>query len=618
MSMPAALRQERRAMNWRAVLWCLLAAAAVAACLVQIARAGRLPLQTDLLALLPATEQNPVAEAAVTRLASATGNRAVFLVGGDTAASAAEAARRFAAVLRESRAFGPVIADVPPMDTGQWARFYLEHRFTLLAPGDRAALGRGETDLDARLKRKLYAPFRIGLTAPLADDPFGFTDAWLASLPLNRMKLEPQNGMLMTHDARQSWALVSAELAGSAYDGDVQRGVATAVEDAEAILRQASSQSAVLRAGTIFYAGAARQSAEREVDLIGAGSMAGMLALLYLVFRSLRPLALGLLSVGFGICTAVAVTIAVYGEMHLITLVFGASLIGEAIDYAVQYFAANLGAGDAWEPMTGLRTIAPGITVALATSLLGYGVLLLAPFPALAQIALFAIAGLSAAWLSVFLLLPALLPNPSRRDPEAAVALPQRFLGCWQARMTRRACLILAGCLLVAAIPGWQRLSGNDDVRQLVSRPAALVSQEERIRELTGFAVGSQFFLVEGDTPEAVLQREEKLAARLDGLAADGAIGGYQALSAFVPSLQRQAENRHLWAERVFGDRQALRNILARNGLRDDVGERQIADFTAGRGQPLRLEEWLQTDMAKPFAHLWMGATTAGYASIVV
>lgn len=107
-----------------------------------------------------------------------------------------------------------------------------------------------------------------------------------------------------------------------------------------------------------------RRGPEREVDIIGAGSLIGMLVLLFLVFRSVRPLLLGLLSVGFGIVAAVVATVAVYGEIHLIALVFGASLIGEAIDYAIQYFAAHLGAGAGWEPMAGLRRIAPGLSVA--------------------------------------------------------------------------------------------------------------------------------------------------------------------------------------------------------------------------------------------------------------
>ncbi|MBN9421397.1 MAG: hypothetical protein BGO63_19465 [Candidatus Accumulibacter sp. 66-26] len=623
MRAPAA--RATPAMKLRAALWLLLALSAALACAVQFVAAGRVPVQTNLLALLPPTERNPLAEEAVNRLADAAGNRAVFMVGASSPEASAAAARAFAATLREAAGadtLRQVVADIPPFDPKQLTGLYLQHRYTLLADADRAALAAGRADLDARLQQKLYAPFRFGLTVSPADDPFGFTDAWLAGLPLRSLKLEPEGGLLVAREAdgatEKTWVFVAAELSASAYDGNLQQRFGAAVAHAESALGKTHPDAAVLRTGTVFYADAARQSAEREFDLIGAGSLLGMLLMLYLVFRSLRPLALGLLSVGFGIGTAVAVTVAAYGEMHLITLVFGASLIGEAIDYAIQYFAAHLGAGKDWEPMRGLRSIAPGLTVALATSLLGYGALLLAPFPALAQIALFALCGLSAAWLSVFLLLPALLVSPGRRDPEAAVAGPQKFLRWWQTRMSRRRCLGLAALLLALAAPGWPKLSGNDDVRLLISRPPALVAQEEKIRALTGFANGSQLFLVEGATPDAVQANEEALAARLAGLTAGGEISGYQALSAFVPSPQRQAENYRLWQENVFADAAALHALFARSELRDDIAESQIAAFKAAAGQPLRLDDWLQTPMATPFRHLWLGQGERGYASIVL
>ena len=602
-------------MRLRALLWLLLALGLAAAGAVQFA--GRLPLQTNLLALLPATERNPLAEEAIARLADAAGNRAVFLIGGTTPEDAGRGARRFAAVLRESGTFGSVVAEIPPFDAQLPARFYSPYRFNLLGEAERAAFAAGKPELAERLQRKLYAPFRFGQGLPLADDPFGVTDAWLASLPLKSLRLEHEDGLLVAREGGKPWAFVSADLPGSAYDNTLQSTVAGAVKRAEAELRTALPALEVLRTGTVFYAEAARSSAEREVDIIGAGSLAGMLLLLYAVFRSLRPLALGLLSVGFGIGAAVVVTVFVYGELHLITLVFGASLIGEAIDYAIQYFAAHLGAGTAWEPVTGLKRIAPGLCVALATSALGYAALMLAPFPALSQIALFALCGLGAAWLTVFLLLPWLLTRPGRRDPETAVAVPRRFLLAWRARVGRRTCFVLCVVLLAAAVPGALRLTGNDDVRLLVTRPPALQAQEERIRALAGMSNSSQFFLVEGGSAEEVLRREERLTAALGKLSETGALGGFTGVSAFVPSAERQAQNRALWRKAVFADETGLTCLFAEMELRDEVGDRLIGEFKEADGRLLRVEDWLGSPLSAPFRHLWLGGVGKGAAAIV-
>ena len=606
------------AVRLRAGLWLVLALGVAAACTAQFTGSGGARLQTNLLALLPPTERNPVAERAVERLADAAGNRVVFLVAAPAPAQSAAAARQFAAELRRTGAFRGVLADLPPVDLKQISNFYLRYRFQLLAGEDRRALAAGPAGLEDRLQRKVAAPFRFGLTYPVAEDPFGLADAWLASLPLAGLRLEPENGLLVTRGDGRTWVFVAAEPAGSSYDGDNQQRVVKAVTEAQAAMTVSHPDVRVLRTGTVFYADAARASAEREVDFIGAGSLAGMLLLLYLVFRSIRPLALGLLTVGFGIAAAIAVTVGVYGEIHLITLVFGASLIGEAIDYAVQYFAAHLGAGADWNAETGLRRIAPGLTLALATSLLGYGALMLAPFPALSQIALFALVGLTAAWLSVFLLLPALLTRPGTRDPERSVALPRRFLLWWQANVSPRACFAGAAVLLLVAAPGWLRLQSNDDVRLLIARPPALVAQEEKVRELTGTGLSSQFFLVEGATADAVLAGEEKLAARLAPLVAAGDLASFQAISAFAPSAARQQENRALLEEKVFRDEAALRALFAKAGLRDELAGGQLEAFRTAAGNKLTPEAWLATPLSVPFRHLWLGPQGGGYASIVL
>ncbi len=602
----------------RAALWLALALGVAIACAAQFAGSGGARLQTNLLALLPPTERNPVAEYAAGKLAEAAGNRAVFLVGERAGVDAAAAARLLAAELRRSNGFRSVLADLPAVDLGRLAGFYLTYRFNLLSEADQRALSSGSAVLEQRLERKLLAPFRFGLGYPAAEDPFGLADAWLASLPLASLRLEPDNGVLVARGDERTWVLVAAEPAGSSYDGDSQQRVAKAVAAAEQALRAAHPDARLLRSGTVFYADAARASAEREVDFIGAGSLAGMLLLLYLVFRSIRPLVLGLLTVAFGVTAAATVTAGVHGELHLITLVFGASLIGEAIDYAVQYFAAHLGAGADWDAEAGLRRIAPGLTIALATSLLGYSALMLAPFPALSQIALFALVGLSAAWLSVFLLLPALLARPGKRDPEKAVALPRRFLLWWQATVRPRHCFSVGGLLLLAALPGWLQLRSNDDVRLLVARPPTLVAQEEKIRELTGIGGSSQFFLVEGASPDEVLANEERLSQRLAVLVTSGELASFQATSTFVPSSQRQQENRALWREKVFSDEAALRTLFAKTGLRDDLADRQLAAFKAAENRRLTVQAWLAAPLSAPYRHLWLGAQASGYAAIVL
>jgi predicted exporter len=596
-------------MRLRAWIWLCCAALLLAATLARFVPEP--PIETDLLALLPPTERNPLAEQAAARLGRLTGERAVFLVGLPRSGDARAAARFLGERLQASQAFSKVINRIPTPDPAALLDLYTPYRMGLLAPGLRGDPLTAER-LAARLDARLSGPFGASGALPLASDPFSLFDAWLQSLPYNQFRLTPEDGWLTARERDEpgdfTWILVSGELAGSAFDPALQNKLQTSLTAAEAEMRRRWPEARLMRAGAVFHATAARAGAEREMHVIGLGSLAGIVLLLLLVYRSPGPLALGLLSVGVGVCAAMLTTTWAFGRLHLMTLVFGASLIGEAIDYAIQYFSARLGAGPRWNAREGLKKVFPALAVALATSVVGYAALAFTPFPAMRQIAVFAISGLAAAWLTVLLVMPWWLARPQTWTPGRLLALPARWLSFWRARVTPRAFLLGAGLALLAAAPGWLKLSADDDIRQLIQSPPDLAAQEQALRKLTGMEAGSQFFLIEGADAEAVLRREEALAARLAqrGVALQG-------VSRFVPSCRQQQQ-----------DRRRLREALpeARRVL-DDAGFRAtaVADWAAEVARDsacLPAAAWLESPLSLPFRHLWIGPTAEGAAALAL
>ncbi|HEX7634020.1 MAG TPA: MMPL family transporter [Noviherbaspirillum sp.] len=601
-------------MTWWHRAACLWIAMALAASAFVVARFYQgSPVQSDILALLPPTERNPDAEAAVQALTRRLGNRALFLVAHEDAGLSKELARDFAARLRTSKAFVQVIDAVPKVDARIVNDTYQPYRASLLTPADRDALANNTFDPDTSLLRRMHQPFRMGIATDLTEDPFGFFQHWLSSLPLANSRLTTEDGMLVSRDGKAVYVLVLAEPAGSAFDAATQSRAIPAVAAAEAALKSHAPGATLLRTGAIFYAEAARSSAQSEVDLIGGGSLAGILILLWALFRSIRPLALGMITVAIGIICGMAAVLAVHGQIHIITVVFGASLIGEAIDYAIQYFAARLGAGPEWEPRKGLRRILPGLIIALATSLIGYAALSLTPFPAISQIALFAFAGLAAAWLSVVLLLPLFVRRPDKRDVEQTVRLPQRILRYWRERVTPGTALLLCVAVVAFSVPGWMKLAADDDVRQLVSRPPHLVEQEASIRRLAAGDASGRFFLVEGADDEEALQREEVLTTRLRRHIGNG-IAGYSAISDFVPSLATQRHHRVLLSRALPADKVAA--LLERHGFREESAT-AWARALDDRQSLLTLAQWRNTALAMPVKHQILKTGTTGTALLV-
>ena len=576
---------------------------------------GASPIQTDLLAMLPATERQPLAEDAVERLAHASGDRMVLLVEHADDAVAKDAARELGRRLAADRVFANVTAELPPFDLRELVAPYLPHRFHLLTEADREALARRDVDPAQALARRLNEPFLAGVGTELRDDPFGWLQHWLDRQPWNRSPLMPEDDLLTAHKDGRTQVMVIATLSGSAYDDRVQRASLAALTQAETAVAKAHPGLELLRAGAVFHAAAARVSAERDVHVVGLASTLGIALLLVWTYRSPRPLLLAFLSTAIGVACAITVTLLVFGRMHLLTLVFGAALLGEAVDYSIQYLCARANTGANWEPARGLRQVRPALLLALATSLLGYALLGMVPFPALRQMACFAIAGMTAACLSVFLLLPALLRRPARRPLSPSLVGIARAMQRVSGRLGHgRAGLVALALAMLLALPGWWRLSHDDDIRLLIAPPAELTRQEARIADVAGIGGGTQFFLVAGESEEQVLQRGEALEARLQALAKAGGLEGWLGVASMLPSLQRQRADAAALAP-LFADRATLLTQMTKAGLRADVA---AAYLDAWPGSPLDPSEWLKLPASTPYRYLWMDEGPRGLASIVL
>jgi predicted exporter len=605
--------------SYSSKLWLLATLLLVGGAAVLLARHAR--VQTDLLAVLPATERSAVAERAVAAMRDVAMNRAVFLIGHAEPARARRAAAAFARELEAGKAFARVQLELPGFDPRSLAQPHRAFRFGLLTEPDRRALAEEDFDATQWLVRRLSEPLRFGPGGGLAQDPFGFFGNFLAGLPYGSLRLSLEDGMLVARDDSPGgweYILVSAELPGSAFDDRAQGAALAATAAAEGKALTAAPGAEVLRTGAVFFAAAARSSAQRDVEIIGAGSLLGIILLMGGVFRSLRPLLLGLLTVAIGLVAGASATMFAYGELHLLTLVFGASLIGEAMDYSIQYFGAYAAAGPDWDAQRGAAAVRPALTLALGTSLLGYAALLLTPFPAVAQIALFAMAGLATSYLAVVLLLPRLLREPYRRDISRLAGPLARLAEGWGARVRPRGALVLAALALVACAPGWLRLQSDDDVRTLSIRSESLAAQEARIRALTGVELSTRFFVVEGATAEETLRVEERLASRLRRLAQSGVLSSWQAVSSFVPSTARQEENRALLKRTLNADVKSLERAFQDAGLREGIAGALTADYQASEGRVLTPQDWLPAPAAAPFRHLWLGKTEGGFATVVV
>jgi predicted exporter len=585
------------------VLWLVVVCAALV--YIGLRVSSGLELQSNVLALLPRAEQDPVVQRAQDRITTVFSRRVVLLLGHRDPARARQAARALATHLKETGIAGSVTAAIDPETQRRLAAFYFPFRRGLLSDDDRAQLkaGKGEALVERALSL-LYGPGSIVDARLLARDPFMLMSSFFTSLPLPQSRLTPEDGMLTVHDGDMTYAFVSADLAGDAFSMAFQEKFARFLDDEVAGLSRDTPDLVMLRTGAIFYARESAKAAASEISTIGAVSLLGTVALIVIVFRAFRPIVLSVLAIGVGTICAFAATLFLFGEMHAVALLFGVSLIGVSVDYSLQYFCEYF---DIAAPTAALRLrrVLPGVAIGLVTTLIGYLTLLLAPFPGLRQMAVFSVFGLAASFLTVALWYPLLDRGGPVGHGARLVGAAGRHWAFWEAPRWRFArWTVVAACVLLGAA-GAAVLHVDDDVRHLQSLSPALKAQEEQIQRLTGGSGATQFLLVQNSGEQALLETEENLLPRLDQARRDGLLAAFQAPAQFVPSIARQRENRALVSEQLLQPHLAA--YLAQIGFTGTLepgAEDYLTPATLPKDGPLALVASLVIDGAGRPTHV--------------
>lgn len=550
------------------------------------------PIETDILKLLPKNQQNPVAEQAFERIAETMGNKVIFIVSGDERDNVYQASDALTQQLTQSGYFAQVMGKIPQDTQQQWAKYYFEHRFQFLTEQQRERLNQQPQQQVQQVLQALYNPFAGVTGSELQNDPFLLFRDYLTQLSSLSGQFKVKHNYLSLEKEGHLYVLISAELQDSPYSVAAQRSVSEILQW-EAQINQTFGTE-IAHTGVLFYADFGTQSAKQEISTIGVVSLLGIVLLILLVFRSVTPLFLSLLSIGVGLLVALTITIAIFGKVHLFSLVFGASLIGVSIDYAFHYLTDRLAAGSRWNATAGLKHIFTAITFGLVTSLIGYLGLLIAPFPGLQQLALFSATGLIAAYLTVVAWYPWLAVKPSADRPLLGLPLYQRWLSAWRNPKLAIGLPVAIAAISFAALT---QVHYDDDIRQLQALPASLKSQEAQIAQLTGLQSSQQMLVVTADNDSALIERLEQIAKLLDGWQQQGVLAGYQSLSQYLSSESQQRADYQL-VETLYQTQAAQ--------LSQTLG----LPSTAVLNQPfvpISLQDYLKASVSEPVRFLALG-----------
>ncbi len=582
--------------------WLFFILLATVALVRQTVLQAELPIETNILALLPENQQDPFAQQAFEQVSNNVSNKVVFLLASEDKTQLVAAASDFSAKLLTTKLFSGFSAQLSAHEQQAWAKLYFPYRAQLLNDQQKERLQLAPEKQVTKVLQQVYNPFSGVTGGELENDPFLLFRDYISSQSGSSSNFSLYQGYLTTQYQGKHYIIIRADLLGDPYDTKLQNRLSNLTQLEDSI--KAEFHVKLLHTGTIFFAAYGTQSAKSEISTIGVGSLIGVVILLLSVYRSVLPLTLALLSISCGLLVAFVITVAVFGKVHLFSLVFGASLIGVSIDYAFHYLTERLVAKDRWQPQLALKHIFNAITLGLLTSLIGYLGLLIAPFPGLQQLSLFSVVGLLGAYLTVVCWYPLLAKSASK------TAVPQlRFISLWLKLWQKpKLRLLLPGLLLLFSFVGFYNVHFDDDIRQLQALPSDLKAQDRQIKTVTGVGQSQQLLLVKAASDEDLLVRLSEVGKQLTDWQKQGVLLNYQSISQYVPSIKRQKENFAL--VKTLYQSQAEK-LAAKLNFSEPLGfDLQF--------NPLLVDDYLASTVSEPLGFLWLDKINGKSSAVIL
>jgi predicted exporter len=512
----------------------------------------------------------------------------VGIEGGD-AAQRARLSEQLARTLRADNAFlGVQNGDADTQDKDR--AFFFDNRY-LLSPGvtpERFST-EGLHQAIAESLANLAGNGGMLLKSLFTRDPTGETLALLEQFDGGSQPAS-QNGAWASRDGQRAILLLQTRAAGS--DLDAQSAAIAKIHAAFAQLPGRPPDARLVMSGTSVFSVSTRATIEREVSRLAGASLLLVVALLLAVYRSLRLLLLGLLPVLTGALVGIATVSLGFGQVHGLTLGFGTTLIGEAVDYSIYLFIQRAGQDD---PGAFWRTLRLGVL----TSVAGFAALLFSGFPGLSQLGLYSISGLVSAAVVTRYVLPRLMPEQLRLRDLSRLA---DHMGAALGRAARWRALLPALLLAAIAVLVWQR----DHIwnRQLSALSPSSVAEQQLDASLRAdLGAPDMRYMASLSAPDtqSALQQAERAGEVLRQLVREGRLGGFNSPAAVLPSLALQ---RRRQAALPPPDQAAERLRHALDGMPVNALRLQgfVQDLEASRQRPLLQRPDLQGSSAAMLA----------------
>lgn len=343
----------------------------------------------------------------------------------------------------------------------------------------------------------------------LQDDPFLLATNYIGELKSSNGKWNMRDGFLWQYVAPNNYILISA-------DGNNDDNMAQSVNSlSNALQKYNTKDTHIFFSGIPMHTATMTQTSKLQLTIFSFLAFAAAILLNWLLFRKSATLLPVIISLGLGFLTGALALFLCFTSPHILTFVFGVTLIGLGIDYSFHFISGQI--------YNNNKNVRKNIFHSYLTTLVCFLPLAFSGVSLLQQISVFTITGLTSIYLGWIVFMPKNIPATKTSD------ITPRTI-------SKKYRPFVFGAIIVAIFVTLPFMKTQNNMSQLYRPTAELIKSESLMQKLNGID-NSKFLLMRGKNLNDVLQTSEQIKDES---------GYFFDLSTIVPSNDRQIENQNL------------------------------------------------------------------------
>lgn len=582
---------------------------------------GKIGIDSDLFNLVPKSISMASVKKADEKMMSVTSQNVFILVANEDFSEAKKVAQDVYEELKNSKNFETVSLynDVSAM--GEITDFLYKYRSYLIDEKTAdviLASEEGASDFALEALSKAYGGFTMLPLDNIDTDPFLLTEYnlqnYLSSLQNAGTAMSVKDGVLASKFEDKWYVMIRGILSSR---GAKLASKDNAITEIYRVCENNNNDSTrFIYSGTPFHSHESSTSASREISVIATVSMLAVIILLIFIFRSVRPLVFSVASILISLGVAVLMTLSVFHKMHVITLVFGTSLIGSCIDYSLHFFTHWAGNTELKSSTEIRNHIFSGLLMAIISTGICFAILLFAPFTILKQMSLFCLAGLVSSFLTTISIYP-YIRLPEKRGN---IRFTKHFSGIVskveQKWVGRAVIIVLFVFSILSILICHKNVKIKNNLLTLYDMKGRLLQDEIIASRVIQYTPGG-WYIVSGETEDEALKNEEKLRAEFEKMT-EGKIG-YISTSSFIPSKEIQKKSREAYKKLMESAPEQLQALGFDDVENFDALMKLINDYEITKNNFVSFENGNVPDFIESaISSAWLGKVDGKYFTVLL